>query len=456
MARSERMSTFDAAWLQMDSPENPMVITGVLWLDRPLRYADLSDLLSQRLIGPYPRFRQRVVYGVLGEPRWAVDPKFDLRLHLHHIGLPAPGGQPALQNLVSQLLSSPLEMSRSPWQIHLVDGYLGGSAIIARLHHALADGISLARVLLSLADEVDDVTLDAEPGSTEEPSSMRSVLRDPASAGEKLLDLGRSLRNEPDRVFDVARQGGTTAAVVGRLLTMSDDPPTPLKGELGPLKRAVWSSGAPLAEIKSLARRLHGTVNDVLLYALACALGRYLRQRGTPQREVRTLVPVNLRPADKPVSRDLGNHFGMVFVPLPVDHLPPKQRFDEVRRRMKALKDSTEPALTYALLNAVGRTPLQFEKLFTDSFGAKASLITTNVPGPTAPLHLAGAELRGVLFWVPQSAGVSLGVSLFSYAGTVWWGVSADAGRIPDPEALVEGMSDALDQLRSSLNDGSC
>lgn len=449
------MSTFDAAWLQMDTPDNRMVITGVLWLDRALSYQELHDLLQSRLVERFPRFRQKVVYGVLGEPRWSFDDAFDLRLHLHHIGMPTPGGRKGLQTLVGQLMSSPLEMAYSPWQIHLVDGFGEGCAIIARLHHALADGISLARVLLSLADEVEEVALDSEPTPAEASPSVRSFLRDPAGAGGRLLDLGRSLRDQPDRVFDAARQGGNSAAVVGRLLTMSDDPDSPLKGELGPLKRAIWSEGVPLVDIKELASELGGTVNDVLLYALASGLGRYLRHRGSPQREVRTLVPVNLRPLDKPVGRELGNHFGMVFVPLPVDHLPPRQRFDEVHRRMQVLKESTEPAITYALLNAIGRSPLQFERLFTDTFGAKASLITTNVPGPQRPLHLAGAELRGVLFWVPQSAGVSLGVSLFSYAGTVRWGISADVRLIPDPEHLVEGMTLALDELRSSLSDGS-
>ena len=87
------------------------------------------------------------------------------------------------------------------------------------------------------------------------------------------------------------------------------------------------------------------------------------------------------------------------------------------------------------------------ERIFTDVFGAKASLITTNVPGPREPLHLAGRRLDGVLFWVPQSAGVALGVSLFSYAGRVVWGISADAGRLPDPGVLVDHMHRALADL---------
>ena len=449
MARSERMSTFDAAWLHMDGPDNRMVITGVLWLATPVARDDLARLLTERLVARYPRFRQHVSYGVLGEPRWTDDEAFDLRNHLHRVGVPAPGGRIGLQTLVSQLLSSPLEMALPPWQIHLVDGFGEGCALVARLHHALADGISLARVLLSLADEVAEVDLasEAEAGTT----GFRSFLRDPAGAGGRLLDLGRGLAAQPDRVLDVARLSGSSAAAIGRLFTMSDDPPSPLKGELGPLKLVAWSDGVPLDDVRALATALGGTINDVLLTALASALGRHLRQRGADLREIRTLVPVNLRPLDKPVAPELGNHFGLVFVALPVDHLPPRQRFDEVRRRMQALKRSPEPAVTYALLNAIGRTPVQLERIFTDVFGAKASLITTNVPGPRDALHLAGARLDGVLFWVPQSAGVALGVSLFSYAGRVVWGVSADASRVPDPQSLVDGIAAALDELRDAV-----
>jgi diacylglycerol O-acyltransferase / wax synthase len=449
VSRSERMSTFDAAWLHMDGPENRMVITGVLWLDRPLDLPEFAALLQDRLVARYPRFRQHVAYGVLGEPRWVDDARFDLRAHLHRVGVPAPGGRLGLQTLASHLMSSPLEMSRSPWQIHLVDGFGDGCALIARLHHALADGISLARVLLSLADDVADVDLASEPSAGS--GAARSVLRDPSGAGGRLLDLGRSLRENPDRVLDAARLGGSSAAAVGRLFTMPDDPATSLKGELGTVKLAAWGEGIPLDRVKVIAKALGGTVNDVLLTALAAALCAHLRATGSPQREIRTLVPVNLRPLDKPVGPELGNHFGLVFVALPVDHMPPRQRFDEVRRRMDALKRSTEPAVTYALLNAIGRTPVQFERIFTDVFGAKASLITTNVPGPREALHIGGARLDGVLFWVPQSAGVALGVSLFSYAGQVIWGVSADALRVPDPASVVDAMATAIDDLEESV-----
>jgi WS/DGAT/MGAT family acyltransferase len=232
---------------------------------------------------------------------------------------------------------------------------------------------------------------------------------------------------------------------------MTDDPVTRLRGPLGPRKAVAWHDGIPLDRVKSIARALGGTINDVLMCALAAALGRELRAGGDDVAEIRTFVPVNLRPLDQPVPVELGNRFGLVFLALPVDHQPPRQRFDELKRRMDALKQSPEPVVTHAILSAVGLSPVQVERLFVDVFGAKVSLITTNVPGPTTPLVLAGAEVRRILFWVPQSGAVSLGVSLFSYAGRVVWGVSTDVGRYPDPGRLVSRFAESIDELEGCI-----
>lgn len=444
------MATVDAAWLHMDSPNNRMVITGVLRLGAPVSLQTLSDLVSERMVARYPRFRQCITHGALGEARWAADESFDLRAHLHRVGVPEPGGRVGLEALVGQLLSSPLDPERPRWHVTLVEGVDGGCALVARIHHCLADGLSLARVLLSLTDG-------EEPEDHDHHSLIGEVLRHPAAAGERLLDRGRWALTHPGELVEatgaqlvgVARLGGGSAAVARRLLTLSADPPTALRGPLGPVKVAAWSDGTPLQRVKDIGARLGGTINDVLLTALASSLSRYLRSRGDTATMIRTLVPVNLRPPDRPIPRELGNHFGLVFLELPVDHLPPRQRFDEVRRRMVALKNSPEPAVTHAILSAAGMSPPQVEKIVVDVFGAKASLITTNVPGPRSRLTLSDVPVEDVLFWVPQSGAVSLGVSLFSYAGRVTWGVSADAALVPDPERIVSGFSDALDVLES-------
>lgn len=468
-----RMATVDAAWLHMDEPDNRMVITAVMEVGGTLPTEALAEVLQQRLVETWPRFRQRIETGTLGEARWVDDEAFDLRAHLRRIGVPRPGGRAGLQALVSEIMSRPLDPARPPWELTLVDLWDDpeeGTAIIARIHHAVADGISLARVLLSLADAPpaeaaeDDpldrshdegVSVEASAGTL--PGRLQAWLRAGADAGERWIERGLrasedNLERVGEGVISAARLGSGSAAAAGRLLALTDDPPTLLRGPLQPQKAVAWSDGTELERIKRIARGLGGTVNDVLLTALAAALGRLLRDHGDEQvDEVRTLVPVNLRPLDRPVPRELGNRFGLVFLELPVAHQPPRERFIALKRRMDRLKQSTEPVLTHALLSAVGLTPVQVERLVVDVFGAKASLITTNVPGPREPLTLAGQSVRRVLFWVPQAANVSLGVSLFSYAGRVVWGVSSDRGRLEDPGELVRGIEAALDELEGCL-----
>jgi len=457
MSRTERLATVDAAWLNMDAPHNRMVITAVIELGAAVEPEAFRQVIQERLVERYPRFSQCIELGPLGEARWVPDDHFDLRAHLHRVGLPRPGGREALQELVSQLMSSPLDPERPRWQLHLVDVDATHTALVARIHHAIADGISLARVLLSLADTAAEGEGEgiADSEQAEATGPLQSFLRASADAGGRLLDAGRGVWSDPqgavsqtaESLVAAARLGGGSAAAVRRLLAMSDDPTTALRGELGHLKAVAWGDGVSLDRVKAVATALGGTVNDVLLTALADALGRYLRERGDAVEEVRTFVPVNLRPLDRPVPRELGNRFGLVFLALPVGHQPARERFVALKRRMDQLKRSPEPALTHALLSAVGLTPVQVERLVIEVFGAKASLITTNVPGPRRPLFLAGAPVDRVLFWVPQSGGVSLGVSLFSYAGQVVWGVSADRDRVPDPGRVVVLLRQAFEEL---------
>lgn len=154
MADTQSMSSADAAWLHMDQPTNLMVITGALWFDEPVDWSRAREVVRTRLVDRFPRFSQRVAEGraPLSGPHWERDPHFDLDLHIHQVALPRPGDRGALQELVADLIATPLDRSKPLWHFHFVDGYESGSAIVVRMHHCIADGIALARVLLSLTD----------------------------------------------------------------------------------------------------------------------------------------------------------------------------------------------------------------------------------------------------------------------------------------------------------------
>src|SRR3954454_5067836 len=166
-ATRERMPSADAAWLRMDRRTNLMVINSVLLFDEPVDWARVREVVGERLVGRFPRFRQRVVEagGPRGGAFWEDDPHFGLDLHLHHRALPAPGDRAALEELVADRMAEPLDRAKPLWSFYFIDGYGDGAAVYARMHHCIADGIALARVLLSLTDSDPDAGI-APPAAT--------------------------------------------------------------------------------------------------------------------------------------------------------------------------------------------------------------------------------------------------------------------------------------------------
>lgn len=452
MAAQQRMASVDALWFHMEEPANLMMITAVLWFEGRLDFERLKTVVRERLVERYPRFRQRAVAGLVGLPQWEEVPELDLDWHLSRLDVPPPGDRAALESLVGEWMSTPLERSRPLWQFHVMSAADGRDVLLARLHHCLADGMALARVLLTLTDgaEAEMAAEAPEPASRPSTGGLASWVRGAravAGTARAVWRKGAELAAEPILAGDLLVQGARGAAAMGKLLVIPPDPRTSLRGPLGTQKRAAWSDPVPLERVKAMGRALGGTVNDVLLAAVAGALRRYLESLGEPPEDLHALVPVNLRPLDVPVPRELGNHFGVVFLRLPVQLGTPQRRLQELTRRMERLKRSPEAVLTFGALELLGYTPAALERWVVDTFGSKASLIATNVPGPRAPVSLAGSRLEGLTFWVPQTGHLGLGVSLFSYAGQVTVGVAADAGRVTDPHALIQAFHEELDAL---------
>ncbi len=452
MPAQERMASVDALWFHMEEPANLMMITAVLWFEGRLDFERLRTVVRERLVERYPRFRQRVVLGRLGVPHWEDVPDFDLDAHLERLEVPAPGDHAALEALVSRWMSTPLERSRPLWQLHVVEGAEGGDVLLARLHHCLADGIALARVLLTLTDGEDgeEGVAPEEAPREERPAGLaRWVRRAGVVAGtaRKVLKKGAELAAEPILAGDLLRQGARGAAAVGKLMAIPPDPRTPLRGPLGTQKRAAWSKPVPLEQVKAVGRALGGTVNDVLLAAVTGGLRRYMESQDVPPQDVHALVPVNLRPLDEPVPRELGNRFGVVFLRLPVHVEEPRRRLRELAKRMGEVKNSPEALVTFGGLELLGYAPAAMERAVVDVIGSKATLVATNVPGPREPVSVAGTWLGGLTFWVPQAGHLGLGVSLFSYAGQVTMGVAADVARVPEPHLLINAFHDELEAL---------
>lgn len=451
MTQTHAMAHADAAWLRMDRPTNLMIITSALWFDQPLDEERLTATILSRLVERYPRFRQRVREGV-GGARWEDDPDFDVRLHLHHLALPAPGDREALARVVGDLMAEPLDRSRPLWAIHLLDGYAGeGCALVVRMHHAIADGIALARVMLELADAPGGAAAPVAPLGPEHQPRVRLPFEAAAREAAGVVRLAaretaRTLRH-PLHLGELAREGVADAQALSRFLLAPTERTHPLHDELGAVQRVAWSRPVPLTLVKALGHDQGATINDVLVACIAGAVRRHLERAGMPLDDVHAMVPFNLRPLDEPLPRDLGNRFGLVLLDLPVATGDARVRLRRAAGRMRKIKHSREGAVSYGILGAMGHAPTAVEALAVDVFSSKATMVLTNVPGPREPVTLAGVPLRGVLVWAPCSGAVGMSVSIFSYAGEVTVGFMVNGRLVEDPQTLVADFEATLAEL---------
>jgi WS/DGAT/MGAT family acyltransferase len=432
--------------LRVESSTQPNMGTGVMLLGKAVDWEWLKATIEARLLC-IDRFRQRLVQPKLpwGHIYWEEDPDFDLDYHLKSASLPPPGDQAALHETVSLLAATPLDLKRPLWQIHVVRSYDQGSALICRVHHSLADGVALMHVLLSLADADPHADLPMrDPRCGQNPSDSDRSRR---KGTGKVIRKGLSALANPPRAADLAQLGKDTVQAVGDLLLSPPDSDTALRGEPTEPKRAAWSGPLPLQDIKTIGRRIGATVNDVLLTAMAGALGRYLMDAGESLSEVgvRALVPISLRPPG--TEDELGNRIGIVLLPLPVEIAEPLPRLRELKRRMDEEKHSLEAPLVYAAMQAVGRAPSGLIVPLVDFLCSHATIVVTNVKGPQEQLFLAGAPLEGFVFWTPRYGGIGLGISILSYAGQVRVGAISDKETVPDPESIIAGFQAEFDTL---------
>lgn len=453
--KTKQMSPVDSAWLHMDEPTNLMMITGVSLLDKPLDYERFRKTLEVRLL-TLDRFTMRVVEPTLplGTPHWEADPNFDLDAHLHRVALPAPGDMTELQRLISDLASTPLDFSKPLWNIHLVENVAGGAAMVLRLHHCIGDGTAMNAIMFRLMDMARDTPIGevAEPPMEELKrrdfvSTAFSPVRSIGNAIRYLAHEGSESLRHPSRIVEGAGAAAEAVSIVGRVLMMTPDPQTPLKGSLGVQKRVAWSNDIPLADVKTVTKALGTKVNDVMLAALAGGLRDYLIERNADvsDLEVRAVIPVDLRPPQRGI--ELGNAFGLVFLALPLRIADPVERLRETKERMDAIKQSIEAVTFYSLLSIFGLTPRQVEEQALNIFGSRATAVVTNVRGPGQALYIAGSKIENMMGWVPQAGHLGLGVSIFSYDGKVSVGVITDAGLVPDPERITAHLRTRFDEL---------
>lgn len=453
----DRMTALDAAFWNLERTGQLLHVGGLYTVEGALDFERLVGDLSGRL-HLIPRYTQRVVpvpFG-LAHPTWEPARGFDIRDHVLRHTLRPPGDDEQLKRLASRLFAAPLDRTKPLWELHLIDGFRGDrSAIFAKVHHCMIDGVSGVQLMGVLFDPTPNpapypaappATAAAPPPTTAQ--QIWRALQDGASAGSALARNVAELARRPAELLAKAQELGGTAWQLAEL-ALAPVPQTPFNGHVSILRRVEWATFS-LNETKAIKNRLGGTMNDVVLTTIAAALRRYLEARGlVPDRvELRAMCPVNVRTAAEHLQ--LGNRVSMMVAPLPVGIYDAHERFRQVRAATEQLKRGGESSRNERLLEALSwlPAPLQTQLGWLQLTQTPVNTVCTNVPGPPVSLYSQGRRLDAMVAMVPLAQGVGLAFAILSYADAITICASFDPALLRDGERLVEHLQASFEELR--------
>jgi WS/DGAT/MGAT family acyltransferase len=425
------------------------------------QYDELREHIEARL-HLVPRFRQRLADVPLGQgrPVWVDDPHFNLRYHLRHAGLPAPGSEEQLKNLASRVFAQRLDRTKPLWELLLVDGLHDDRfALIAKSHHALVDGISAVDLTTVLFDDRPDAPPPAPPRKPWAPRPLPSsaqllseALLERATRPAEAARTARAVVRTPRGLLRGARDG---LQAVGALAFagLQPAPATPLNTKVGPHRRYTWVD-AELAELQRVKDALGGTVNDAVLAVVAGALGRFLRHRGidTDGLVLNALVPVSVRAES--AQGALGNEVAPMWAPLPVGIEDPVRQYAAIRDAGADLGGRRPPIGARTLTEIAGFAPptIMSQAARLQQRQRFFNVVVTNVPGPQQPLYLLGRRLRALYPVVPLAGNQALGVAVMSYDGRLGFGLLGDYDALSDLDVLARFLRTAIDALAAGAS----
>jgi WS/DGAT/MGAT family acyltransferase len=459
----DRLNFLDHSFLRLESQTQPMHVAGVgIYEAGPLRKPDggidadrIRDYIESRL-SLIPRYRQILAFTpVEGRPVWVDDPHFNIHYHVRHSSLPKPGDDRQLKRVAARIMEQKLDRSRPLWEIWVLEGLQDPDrfAIIVKVHHAVVDGISGVDVLAVLLKPEPETEFERAPTWIPRPAPSSVELawaetkRRLSAPLKTAMHVQQAIERAQDPRSDLQTVARAAAGSLSRMLKPVSQ--TPLNVPIGPHRRFDWMTMS-LADVKEVRRGVGGSVNDVVLATVSGAVRGFLESRrvNVDTLDFRVMAPVSIR-SDRERGT-LGNRVSAWMVDLPLSERDPARCVQKIREQTEKLKTSQDAMGAEVLTKVVSWSPSTLltvgARLMTRAY--PFNLVVTNVPGPQQPLYLLGSRMLVNYGLVPLTDYLALGIVIFSYDGTLSWGLNADWDRIPDLHDLVLGIEGAFRDLQ--------
>lgn len=457
-----RLTSMDATFLYFEKKEAPMHIGSVSIFEGEIPFDKFIENIRSKM-HLLPRYQQKVVPDPfnLGHPTWEFDSNFDINNHVSRMQIDAPGSEEELIKLAGRLFSPMMDRKKPLWDIYLVYGLEGKrTAMIARVHHCMVDGVSgvdLLKIVL-------DISPNAQPLPKSEAAPPRPPQPDPtrrffdALLGGMQEGMNRWMEFQTGLLnLTQAMTSGQTAASLPDMTKMlpglaAPVPLLPFNRPCSGERKLVWSTFS-FAEARAIRGALGGTVNDVVLTVLSGAVSRYVEKHGqqTAGRSLRVMVPVSLRREEQRGA--LGNLVSLLPVEIPLDLKETLERYRHINAKTVAMKNARVaeglnlfsalmgilPASVQALVGAMATTPFP-----------AFNMVSTNVPGPQVPLYAMGKRMIAYYPYVPVGYAVGCGCAIMSYDQKLYFGLTSDTQAMPDVESLKAFLEESFVELRKA------
>ncbi|MFV0388462.1 MAG: wax ester/triacylglycerol synthase family O-acyltransferase [Pyrinomonadaceae bacterium] len=456
---NRRLTSLDATFLYLEKKECPMHLGSTSIFEGKLSVAKLKKHIKERL-HLIPRYTQKVVPDPfnIAHPTWEFDEEFDINKHIFHIKSRKKVTYDELRRLAGERMTVLMNRDKPLWELYVIDNLDdGNSAMIAKIHHCMVDGISGVDLMKILFD----ITPEGEPPPQPRKHSngkrkmdqtrafLDSVLGSMQEGMNRFTELQAGLLYMASSFADPKMVEKLPAMAEMLPAATTPAPILPFNGKCSGERKLAWSE-VSFADARFIKNVLGGSVNDVVLTILSEAVARYTRENGaeTKGQIVRFMMPVSLRQNKQRGS--LGNLISIIPVEIPLEVLGFSDRFNYVNQKTALMKETKLAAglLTVGAAYALLPAPLQSVLgHIADLPFPPFNLVATNVPGPQIPLFLVGRKMLKQYPYVPVGYGLGLGCAILSYDKSLFFGLSSDAAAMPDVERFNEILDETFQEL---------